>query len=82
METILLFTLVSWSLFKTMACSSFSVPRHCNNWLCTSLDVEAGYLYIPYLKKIKLSTSCLSMHCKKIESYRFLQNDMELMLGL
>lgn len=40
-------------MFKTMACSfSFFYPKRCNNWLCTSSDVETGYLYIAYLKKV------------------------------
>ena len=50
METFLLFELVSWSIYKTMAFSNFCT-KLCNNGLCTSLDVEAGYCLIHYLKK-------------------------------
>jgi hypothetical protein len=51
MKTFILFELASWSIYKTMAFLFFFPPKLCNNGLCTSLDVEAGYLFYPLSKK-------------------------------
>ena len=50
MKTFILFELASWSIYKTMAFSFFFHPKLCNNRLCTSLDVEVGYLFYPLSK--------------------------------
>jgi len=51
METFILFELASGSIYKTGSLFFFP-PKLCNNGLCTSMDVEAGYCFIHYLKKL------------------------------
>jgi hypothetical protein len=35
------------------------IPKLYNNWLCTSLYVEAGYCFIPYVKKCTMHLGSL-----------------------